>query len=642
MYWKKQMNIVRRYLLPALVLLLTSVFFIGCGKRVQTGFPVLKPAEGILDTRDVDFDADVYHILNQWDYYPGRLLTPEDFDDPASAPGKDNDSPRDNVKGTWRLCILAKPDTYLCLCSFSIDYSTRIFVNGVEVRNIGYVSDDPNQAVPKVRYVTLPLYSGDSGEIEIIYQYANFWHHDGGFIQNTLISTPENIDEYQRGLTLNAMVIGGGLMMLFFYFLLCAAFQKNREYAALALCCLVIALRNQVFFSEHLLSLDFDFIIEYRLLLLDVSCIPMAASFLLAAFFPQAIGKRTLLGFAVLFLILLALHFILDTHALVMLCHICYYVCFPFLIWFVFRLIHVFRKQKPGFLDIATLAAISFFVFMLIREGMASGSDSFVNHFGITPLAMVVCILLLAVVNNEKIGRQMMQLVEERQRNDLLLQINATNNDFLRTVAHELKTPLTVISGYAQLIKRQMERETLSEKTPERLKTIQSEADRLAEIVMRLMDYTYGHAQEAVMTAVDAEALFRSVSALMTPVCAKRKNTLVFGSNSVSQIHGNEELLLQVLVNLIVNASRHTEEGSITVTAEDDKDFVAITVSDTGEGIDPAAVPHIFEKGYSTDSSNGLGLAICMDTVQMHGGTLELAETGQTGTTFRFTVPKET
>ena len=641
LYWRKCLGIVRRYLLPVMVLLLTSVFFIECGNRVQIGFPVLTPADGIMDARDVDFNADVYHILNKWDYYPGQLLRPEDFADPASAPEKNNDSPLDAVKGTWRLRILAKPDCYLCLCSFSIDYSTRIFVNGAEVRNIGFVSDDPGQAVPKVRYITLPLYSGESGEIEIIYQYANFMHNEGGFIQNTLISTPENIDEYQRGLTLNAMVIGGGLMMLFFYFLLCAAFQKNREYAALALCCLVIALRNQVFFSEHLLSLDFDFIIEYRLLLLDVSCIPMAASFLLAAFFPQAIGKRTLLGFAVLFLILSALHFILDTHALVMLCHICYYVCFPFLIWFVFRLIQVFRKQKPGFLDVATLAAISFFVFMLIREGMASGSDSFVNHFGITPLAMVVCILLLAVVNNEKIGRQTIQLREERQRNDLLLQINATNNDFLRTVAHELKTPLTVISGYAQLIKRQMERGTMSDKIPERLKTIQSEADRLAEMVMRLMDYTYGHIQKAEMNAVDADELFRSVSTIMTPVCAKRKNTLAFRNNTVSKIHGNEELLFQVLVNLIVNASRHTEEGTITVTAEDNKDYVEITVSDTGEGIDPSAVPHIFEKGYSTDSSNGLGLAICMDTVQMHGGTLEMTSTGPEGTSFRFTVPKE-
>ena len=638
---KKHPGYVRRYLSPALVLLLIVVFYMFCTGRMRTEFQVLHPDDGVLDTRSADFNSNIYHILNQWDYYPGQLFAPDAFAGPAAAPKKDNDAPLDDNKGTWRLRILAKPDTYLCLCSFSIDYSTRVFVNGAEVRNIGFVSDDPKEAAPNVRYVTLPLYSGNSGEIEIIYQYANFWHHDGGFIQYTLISTPENIDEYQRGLTLNAMVIGGGLMMLFFYFLLCAAFQKNREYAALALCCLVIALRNQVFFSEHLLSLDFDFIIKYRLLLLDVSCIPMAASFLLAAFFPQGIGKRTLLGFSVLFLILSALHFVLDTHALVLLCHICYYVCFPFVLWFVFRLILVFRKQKPSFLDAATLAAISFFVFMLIREGMASGSDSFVNHFGITPLAMLVCILLLAIVNNEKINRQAVQLREEQQRNEMLSRINATNNDFLRTVAHELKTPLTVISGYAQLIGLQMECGPISEEAPEYLKTIQSESDRLAQIVTQLMDYTYGKSRETKMAAVDIANLFRSAAAILTPVCQKRKNTLTFHNGSASKIHGNEELLLQVLINLIVNASRHTEAGQITVEAGDSEGVAVITVSDTGKGIPPDAVPHIFEKGYSTDDGRGLGLAICMETVQLHGGTLELAATGPEGTIFRFTIPKE-
>ena len=227
------------------------------------------------------------------------------------------------------------------------------------------------------------------------------------------------------------------------------------------------------------------------------------------------------------------------------------------------------------------------------------------------------------------------------QRNELLLQMNATNNDFLRTVAHELKTPLTVISGYAQLMEHQLERGPLSEKAPERLKTIQSEADCLAEMVSQLMDYTYGQAKDAEMTAVDIDELFRSASAIMTPVCAKKNNPLTVHNGSASNIHGNAELLLPVLINLIVNASRHTEAGQITVEAKDIIGFVEITVSDNGEGIAPEVVPHIFEKGYSTDDSRGLGLAICMDTVRLHGGSLELAETGPEGTSFRFTVPKE-
>ena len=143
------------------------------------------------------------------------------------------------------------------------------------------------------------------------------------------------------------------------------------------------------------------------------------------------------------------------------------------------------------------------------------------------------------------------------------------------------------------------------------------------------------------MDRVEIDALFASTSAIMTPVCGKKKNTLSFRNGCASALHGNSELLLQVLINLIVNASRHTDEGVIAVEATDAGDFVAFTVSDTGGGIAAEDAPHIFERGYSTGRGRGLGLAICMETVKLHGGALELIFTGPTGTAFRFTVPKE-
>ena len=638
---KKALQTVKRYALPALVLLLVVAFFLYVRGRVQTEFPVLRPTDGVLDACGVDFSDEIYHVVNDWDYYPGHLYGPDAFAG-STMPQKDNDAPLDPNLGTWRLVMLAEPNTYLSLCSFSIDYGTRIFVNSDEVRSVGFVSDDPGKAVPKVRFVILPLYFDETGTVEIIYQYSNFVHNDAGFIQSTNLSTPENIDEYQRALALNAMVLSGGLLMLFFYFLLCAAFLKNREYAALALCCLVIAVRNQFFFTEHFLLPNYDFYLAYRTQVLDVSWIPASALYLLSAFYPKAVGKKAVLALTGVFAVLSILHYVLPTQGLVSLCHVCYYVCVPFLGYVILRFIWYFRReQKLTRLDGLTLLAILLFVVMLILEGISTGSNSTVNHFGITPLAMVVCILLLAIVNNEKINRQKMQLEQEQQRNKLLLQINATNNDFLRTVAHELKTPLTVISGYAQLIEFQMENGTSSPKTPERLKTIRSEADRLAQMVTRLMDYTYGKTRDAELNAVDVDALLKSAAAIMTPVCEKKQNALIFQNDSASQIHGNAELLLQVLINLIVNASRHTENGRITVEAADGEGFVSFTVSDSGEGIAPDAVPHIFEKGYSTDGSRGLGLSICRDTVGMHGGTLELVSTGPNGTTFCFTVPKE-
>lgn len=151
---------LQRYILPFIVLILLMVFFFYCRSRVQTEFPVLSPEDGVVDIRDVDFDAGVYHLENHWDYYSGKLYTPQELTSP-DAPQKDKKTSFNDEKGTWRIVLLAKPNTYLSLCSFSVDFSTRVFVNGSEVRNIGFVSDDPAETTPMVRYMTLPLYSGD-------------------------------------------------------------------------------------------------------------------------------------------------------------------------------------------------------------------------------------------------------------------------------------------------------------------------------------------------------------------------------------------------------------------------------------------------------------------------------------------------
>lgn len=633
---------VRRYALPVLVLIFVCAVLLLCRGRVQTEFPELRPADGIADLREADLAHNVYHLVNSWAYYPGALYTPEDFADPEAAPEADNDAPLDAVKGTWRLRLLAEPDTYLCLCHFSIDFSTRIFVNGRELRNIGFVSDDPGEAVLRVRYLTLPLYFGQSGEVELVYQYTNYWHNDGGFIQSTTISTPENIDQYQRGLTLYSLLLGSGLLFLMFYFLLCGSIQRRWEYAALALCCLVMALRNQFFFDEHLLPADWDYVLAYRLTVLDVSWIPASTLLLLSAFYPNAAGKPALRLLGGVLLVLSVLHFLVPVRQLVLLCHVCYYICVPFLLWLVWRLARYFRKeQRPDWLDALALAALGLLTATLIWEGLNTGSNSSVNHFGVTPLAMVICTMLLAVVINSRIERQTVLLRQAEARNELLDQVNTMNKDFLRMVAHELKTPLTVISGYAQLLGRQLEKGQTPEQAPERLKTIRSEADRLGEMVTRLMDYTYDRDVGMDMRAVDADELLRSAAAVMRPVCAKRHNVLELEQGFNGQLHGNFELLLQVLINLIVNAARHTESGTITVKAEDAGAYAAFFVADTGEGIAPDAVPHIFEKGYTTTDGKGLGLFICRQTVKLHGGTLELAENGPGGCCFRFTVPKE-
>ena len=121
----------------------------------------------------------------------------------------------------------------------------------------------------------------------------------------------------------------------------------------------------------------------------------------------------------------------------------------------------------------------------------------------------------------------------------------------------------------------------------------------------------------------------------------KKHNRLESDSGEGITLWGNTEMLLQVLINLTVNANRHTENGVIAYRIADEGEWVCLRVSDTGSGIVPDLLPHIFEKGCSGDGGSGIGLTICADAMKIHHGLLEVEHTDADGTVFRLELPKK-
>lgn len=215
------------------------------------------------------------------------------------------------------------------------------------------------------------------------------------------------------------------------------------------------------------------------------------------------------------------------------------------------------------------------------------------------------------------------------------------NLEFLHRMAHELKTPLTVISGYAQLTGIQLAADQVDQETPENPKTIRQEARRLGDMVTRLMEYSYGRTSELRFERVDTADLLDRVRASTAPICVKNQNTVRVAAACTENAHGSFEMLLQVFLNLVINANRHTKNGAITLSAAGQPGYILFQVEDTGSGIAPAELPRIFEQGYSGSGSAGLGLTICREAVEAHGGRIWVERTGPKGTTIAFTVKKE-
>lgn len=628
-------------LLPLLLALLVILGLQYFAAQRQQRFQGLEPVDGVLDLTHVDVSETVYQVVNNWDFYPYELYDAQDFaqgaaqvQEPASNPVR---------YGTYRLVIQAPPNQYYTLCGFSIDYGTRVLVDGEEVYTCGVVSDNAQTAVPQVDYMTIPLFSGEDGQIEIIYQYSNFVHRDGGFIQPTYLSSPENIQALQRSNNLLSLTLSGGLVLLAVYFLLCSGVEKRVDFLALALCCLLMALRDQNFYNIHLLSPDVPWPIKYRVFILIVMLLPVSVLLLLKSLYPKATRHWPLVAYLCVAAVASALLFVLPTQDLVQVSTTVYYLSIPYLLYQLAGVaLHYWKLRKLEGADVLTLVGFGLMLYALVYEALLTGQDNTVTHYGFAPFGTLAAVFCTAISIGLNVQAQQRAYAESRSRSQLLEQMNRMNLDFLHKVAHELKTPLTVISGYAQLTGMQLASNQLNQETPEHLKTIQQEAQRLANMVTRLMEYSYGSTREFTLGPVSVQDLLDKVCALSAPMCLKNNNQVECPSTSCPDIHGNAEILLQIFINLVVNANRHAQDGTITISARPTSHSqVLFQVTDTGSGIDPKILPHIFQQGYSGDQSSGLGLAICQEAVEAHGGKIWVESTGAEGTTFCFTIPQE-
>lgn len=212
-------------------------------------------------------------------------------------------------------------------------------------------------------------------------------------------------------------------------------------------------------------------------------------------------------------------------------------------------------------------------------------------------------------------------------------------------VAHELRTPLSLILGHTEALC-----DGVLPPTPETLAIVHDEARRLARLVDDLRTLSLSDAGELSLQRqlTDPYALLsRAAAAFRTQALAQSVQLLVEADPALPEIDADPDRLAQVLHNLVSNALRHTPEGQFVVLAAAASDgHLRIVVEDTGPGIAPEDLPHVFERFYRTDRSRhrddggtGLGLAIARSIIEAHGGRIWVDSEPGDGATFTVELP---
>jgi two-component system phosphate regulon sensor histidine kinase PhoR len=232
---------------------------------------------------------------------------------------------------------------------------------------------------------------------------------------------------------------------------------------------------------------------------------------------------------------------------------------------------------------------------------------------------------------------------------DELRRVNKIRRDFVANVSHELKTPLTSISGYAETILTDHPDPATTRRF---LETILGNARRMQRLVDDLLDLSRIEAGrwQPELEAVDVEAAAQDVWAGLAERAAGRKVELTVEAEAGAEtVAADADALRQVLLNLIDNALRYSPPGGrITCRSSAHDGGTVVSVSDSGPGIPGEHLPRIFERFYRADHSRsrdeggtGLGLAIVRHLVEAHGGRVWAESERGRGTTVSCWFPAE-
>lgn len=222
-------------------------------------------------------------------------------------------------------------------------------------------------------------------------------------------------------------------------------------------------------------------------------------------------------------------------------------------------------------------------------------------------------------------------------------------DELVAVVSHDLRNPMTVISMLCGMMQKAFSSDGphTSRRISSAIDTMQQAAGRMNVLLEDLLDTSKIEAGRYTVkpVALDVSQMFEEAYSLLAPLAMEKGIDLSFNAEPGLQIHADPERLFQVLSNLIGNAIKFTpRQGNIGISALSNGEEIVFSVRDSGEGIAPDQLPHVFDRYWTKTENNptgsGLGLYITQGIVQAHGGRIEAESELGRGSEFRFTVPK--
>jgi PAS domain S-box-containing protein len=232
---------------------------------------------------------------------------------------------------------------------------------------------------------------------------------------------------------------------------------------------------------------------------------------------------------------------------------------------------------------------------------------------------------------------------------------NLAKSEFLAHMSHEIRTPLNAINGVAEILEKNQK--NLDERQQKLIRVLGSSTLSLKDLIDDVLDFSKIESGELELEEASfaLDDMFEEIISMMSMRAAEKGISFVLDYNDIkgTGFYGDSKRLRQIIVNLITNAIKFTDQGGVTIKAafedRDDTSFLRVDVSDTGIGIEPENFDLVFERFKQADSSvsrkyggTGLGLPISRSLARLMGGDIFLSSEAGKGSTFSMLISAHT
>lgn len=620
--------------------------------------------QGVIDLRSWDSQHDgIMKLDGEWELYRDVLLSPVDFhpvnvgkEVPAAStmiqvPGKWNDDISEQgerrAKGyaTYRLQAKITPGEAVVygLRTSNIRSAGKVYLNGQEIGSSGTPAASASEGRQKnMPFMGFASVTGDT--MEIIVQVANYSYSSGGIVQPIVIGNQAAILKHRE---FALFVDGAALIGFFVLSLFLLMFSKVRESRGVTLYLGLFCIAAFVYIFTHGEKLILAALpgFPYEIILkLQLASSTLVYYYLLhyvanSVNYPMSIGMIKASRLVTAFLLLIAV-FVPS--------YLFSYLEVLLLTWGSVSLGFVLysmvqgtrRNPKNMFLMMVSIESLSVVIIYYLVSFMGMTFSYFIISYEILLFGFVQAILMTRQYAAS------FQEVEQLSRR--LLSLDGLKDDFISDTSQELRRPLQGIVNMAKVL-AQGTAGSISAAQQDQLLTIVSTGKRLTALIHDMSDFAkLNHG--SLFLRRQAVDLRMSASSIMEVTRQVYGNSqLEFRLSLPGQLpllETDEQRFAQILHNLLANAVNYTPRGVITLSAEVKEEYVAIIITDTGQGIAPERLRTIFDANDPSGPAaskvyreNGLGLSITQRLVELTGGEIEVHSELGHGSIFSFTQP---